>query len=198
MSTNFSNIDIKTANNAYGALGLHSTTPSTSTTPTPIASTSAPMDIPPAEDPLLHFLTSSVTKHGERAKGARIISRMLLHIHGFTRAPPLPIVRQAVLDAAPAVRTMMHKHAGKVIGKPVALSERQRTHYAVKAILKDVRHKPGSLAERLARQMIDIVEKYQTFTGGKVEPNNAALKRKKEIHEIAMVNRYVYMEISYA
>ena len=105
---------------------------------------------------------------------------MLLHIHAFTRAPPLPIVRQAILNAAPAVRTLMHKHAGKVVGKPIALSEKQRTRFAVKAILDVISKKPGRLDEKLAREMIGIVQ-----------GSSEVLKKKQDIHQVAMVNRYV-------
>jgi small subunit ribosomal protein S7 len=108
---------------------------------------------------------------------------MLLHIHAFTRAPPLPIVRQAIFNAAPAVRTLMHKHGGKVVGKPVALSEKQRTRFAVKSILDVISKKPGRLDEKLAREMISIVQ-----------GSSDVLKKKLDVHQVAMVNRYVYME----
>ncbi|KAG2031519.1 hypothetical protein BDR03DRAFT_838307, partial [Suillus americanus] len=39
------------------------------------------MLIPPASDPILRFLPSSLLKHGKRAKAECIISRTLLYIH---------------------------------------------------------------------------------------------------------------------
>lgn len=89
----------------------------------------------------------------------------------------------------------MHKRAGKVTGKPVALSERQRTRFAVHAILNEIKYKPGSLDEKLAREIIAIVEHARKFYNDGKEPKNEVLKLKKGIHEVAMVNRYVYIEI---
>ncbi|KAF5386712.1 hypothetical protein D9615_002074 [Tricholomella constricta] len=137
------------------------------------------MEIPPAEDPLLHYFTSSVLTHGHRARAARITSNTLLHIHAFTRAPPLPILRKAIEAAAPAVRTLMHKQGGKVLAKPVALGEKQRTRKAVQAILAASKSKIGrTVEERLAREIIAVVQ-------GK----SAALDNKEAIHKFAMVNR---------
>ncbi|KAF9462267.1 ribosomal protein S7 domain-containing protein [Collybia nuda] len=165
---------------AYSALGVNIPAPITST-PKPVAtSSSAPtiMDIPPAEDPLLHYITSRLMQHGNRAKASRIMSRTLLHIHAFTRAPPLPIVRKAVFDAAPAVRTLMHRQGGKTVPKPIALGEKQRTRFAVQAILKSIEKKSGALEWKLARELISIVQ-----------GTSEVLKKKEEIHRFAMVNR---------
>lgn len=74
----------------------------------------------------------------------------------------------------------MHKHAGKVVGKPIALSEKQRTRFAVKAILDVISKKPGRLDEKLAREMIGIIQ-----------GSSEVLKKKQDIHQVAMVNRYV-------
>jgi hypothetical protein len=109
---------------------------------------------------------------------------MLLHIHALTRAPPLPIVRQAILDAAPAVRTLMHKHGGKVIGKPVALSEKQRTRYAIQAILAEIASHQGTLEEKLAKEMIAVLR----------GTSNVVRKKLEQIHQVAMVNRYVVVK----
>ncbi|KAG5637743.1 hypothetical protein H0H81_003381 [Sphagnurus paluster] len=137
------------------------------------------IEIPPAEDPLLHYFASSLLTHGHRARAARITSNTLLHIHAFTRAPPLPILRQAVEAAAPAVRTLMHKQGGKMVAKPVALGEKQRTRYAVQAILKASKSKIGrTVEERLARELIAIVQGH-----------SVALEEKLRIHQFAMVNR---------
>lgn len=152
----------------------------------PVASTSKsklpPMlNIPPAEDPLLHYLTSSIMKHGRRSKAARITSRTLLHIHSFTRNEPLPLLREAILAASPAVKCLSHRHGAKNVHKPVALGEKQRTRFAVRWILEASDSKPGkTLEERLAREVIAVLE-----------GNSKALAKKMELHRFAMVNRYV-------
>ena len=149
--------------------------------------TSAPppmLDIPPAEDPLLQFITNTIMRHGKRKRASRIVSRMLLWVHSLTRAPPLDIVRQAVLLAAPAVRSMSHTQGGKIIPRPVALSEKQRTRYAVKWILKASENRPGqTLEERLAREII------ATLQG-----NSSVLAEKERVHTFAMVNRCVLVD----
>ena len=138
-------------------------------------------NIPPAEDPLLHYLTSSIMKHGRRSKAARITSRTLLHLHSFTRSEPLPLLREAILAASPAVKCLSHRHGAKNVHKPVALGEKQRTRFAVQWILEACDSKPGkTLEERLAREVIAVLE-----------GNSKALAKKTELHRFAMVNRYV-------
>ncbi|KAF8263376.1 ribosomal protein S7 domain-containing protein [Lactarius quietus] len=137
------------------------------------------LDIPPAEDPLLQFMANTIMRHGKRKRASRIVSRMLLWVHSLTRAPPLDIVRQAVLLAAPAVRSMSHTHGGKIISRPIALSEKQRTRYAVKWIIKASENRPGqTIEERLAREII------ATLQG-----TSSALTEKERVHTFAMVNR---------
>jgi len=137
------------------------------------------LNIPPAEDPLLHYLTSLIQKHGHRAKAARITSRTLLHLHAFTRAAPLEILREAVSAASPAVKSLTHRHGAKNVHKPVALGEKQRTRYALQWILKASDKKPGqTLEERLAREFIAVLQ-----------GSSDALEKKKEVHRFAMVNR---------
>jgi small subunit ribosomal protein S7 len=152
--------------------------------PLPFATPTAPppmLDIPPAEDPLLQFMANTIMRHGKRKRASRIVSRMLLWVHSLTRAPPLDIVRQAVLLAAPAVRIMSHTHGGKIVARPVALSEKQRTRYAVKWIIKACENRPGqTLEERLAREII------ATLQG-----SSSVLTEKDRLHTLAMVNRCV-------
>ncbi|KAH7914255.1 ribosomal protein S7 domain-containing protein [Hygrophoropsis aurantiaca] len=137
------------------------------------------MLIPPASDPLLDYLTSALQHHGHRAKASRTVSRTLLHIHALTRAPPLPIVREAILAAAPAVRCMSQKSGSKNIPKPIALSEKQRIRFSVKAILSASEGKSGkAVEERLARELIAVVQ-----------GRSSALEAKEKIHRFAMVNR---------
>ena len=152
----------------------------------PVASTSKanlpPMlNIPPAEDPLLNYLTSSIMKHGRRSKAARITSRTLLHLHSFTRSEPLPLLREAIFAASPAVKCLSHRYGSKNVYKPIALGEKHRARYAVKWILEASDSKPGkTLEERLAREVIAVLE-----------GNSKALAKKAELHRVAMVNRYV-------
>ena len=152
--------------------------------PSPVASVfkanPPPMlNIPPAEDPLLHYLTSCIMKHGRRSKAARVTSRTLLHLHSFTRNEPLPLLREAILTASPAVKCLSHRHASKNVQKPIALGEKQRTRFAVKWILEASNSKPGkTLEERLAREVISVLE-----------GNSKALAKKMDLHKVAMVNR---------
>ena len=143
------------------------------------------LNIPPAEDPLLHYLTSSIMKHGRRSKAARITSRTLLHLHSFTRSEPLPLLREAILAASPAVKCLTHRHGAKNVHKPVALGEKQKTRFAVQWILEASDSKPGkTLEERLAREIIAVLE-----------GNSKALAKKMELHRLAMVNRYALLSI---
>ncbi|EPQ57738.1 ribosomal protein S7 [Gloeophyllum trabeum ATCC 11539] len=137
------------------------------------------VNIPPAQDPLLHYLTSTIMKHGRRQKASRITARTLLYLHTFTRAEPLPLLRQAILAACPAVRTLNHKTGAKVIFKPVPLTEKQRVHYGVEWILKASNSKPGrNLEERLARECIGVLN-----------GESDALKWRDDMHKFATVNR---------
>ena len=156
----------------------------------PVASTSKsklpPMlNIPPAEDPLLHYLTSSIMRHGGRSKAARITSRTLLHLHSFTRSEPLPLLREAILAASPAVKCLTHRHGAKNVHKPVALGEKQKTKFAVRWILEASDSKPGkTLEERLAREVVAVLE-----------GTSKALAKKMELHRLAMVNRYALIPV---
>ncbi|KAF9262161.1 ribosomal protein S7 [Marasmius fiardii PR-910] len=138
------------------------------------------MNIPPQEDPLLHFLASRIMNHGERAKASRTISEMLLHIHAWTRSPPLPLLRQAIFKLSPAVKVVGHKHSTKMIYKPVPLSEKQGIWWATEWILDATKGRQGgpTLAERMAREVILILKDEST-----------TLQKKKQFHEAAMMNR---------
>jgi len=155
--------------------------------PFPVASPTSPppiLDIPPAEDPLLQLMTNTIMRHGKRKRASRIVSHMLLWVHSLTRAPPLEIVREAVLLAAPAVRSMSHTHGGKIVSRPIALSEKQRTRYAVKWILKASENRTGqTLEERLAREIIATIQ-----------GTSSVLAEKERAHTFAMVNRCVFAD----
>ncbi|KDQ50276.1 hypothetical protein JAAARDRAFT_186406 [Jaapia argillacea MUCL 33604] len=158
--------------------------PTTTSQPAPTISSlrKAPppiLNIPPNEDPLLHYLTSSLMKNGERQKAARITANTLLYIHTFTRAPPLPILREAIIAASPAIRCFSTTFGSKRVHTPVALSEKQRTRFGVEWILKASESKSGrTLEERLAREMVAVVQ-----------GTSDALKKKEEAHKFGMVNR---------
>ncbi|PCH44817.1 mitochondrial ribosomal protein S5/S7 [Wolfiporia cocos MD-104 SS10] len=145
------------------------------------------INIPPAEDPLLAYLTAIIQRHGYRQKAARTTTRVLLHIHTLTRAPPLPILRHAVQSVAPAIRNISNKHAGKTVVYPVPLSEKQRTRIALTWILQASENKSGHrLEERLAREIIAVCQ-----GAGKERPDewSVAYKKKEEVHKYAMMNR---------
>ncbi|KAL0947767.1 hypothetical protein HGRIS_013844 [Hohenbuehelia grisea] len=161
-----------------------STSPPTHVAPPPASSRpdgQPPLiDIPPAEDPLLHYIASCLQQHGHRARATRTTSRMLMHIHTLTRSDPVPIVREAILRAAPAVKCLNHRQGSKNIAKPVALGEKQRVRMAFEWILESskTRLNVHTLEERLAREMIAVL------TG-----DSGVLKKKEAVHQFAMVNR---------
>ncbi|KAJ6544023.1 ribosomal protein S7 domain-containing protein [Mycena capillaripes] len=149
------------------------------------------INVPPAEDPLLHFLTSMIMKHGERAKARRVVSKTLLYIFTLTRAPPLPILREAVLLASPAIKTVSQTHGAKVVHTPMALNEKHRTHYGLAWLLASSRGRVGRrLEERLAREMVDIVQRTHA---SRDQPRDTrlpgALGLKYDMHKFATVNR---------
>ncbi|KAF7301092.1 Ribosomal protein [Mycena indigotica] len=201
--------DKSTADNALGALGLDDSIAPTVKAEEPVEDWMLlqPLDtngrgrrrepllnIPPPEDPLLHLLASMIMTHGERAKANRIVSNTLLHIYTLTRAPPLPILRQAVLYASPAVKTMTRTHGAKIVHTPIALSEKQRTHYGISMLLEAAKKRTGRrLEERLAREMVDILQKVHTSIEANQRSGNVswggALDKKMEQHRFAMVNR---------
>ncbi|PIL35187.1 hypothetical protein GSI_02977 [Ganoderma sinense ZZ0214-1] len=144
------------------------------------ASMQAPIiHIPPAEDPLLHLFTSLVMFDGKRQAASRVVTRMLLHIHAFTKAPPLPILRQAIDIAAPLLRCRQFKRAAKQYVFPMPLSERQRTTTAIRWIWEAAKTRGGRhVEERLAREIIAIVK-------GESE----VLKKKSDVHKLAVLHR---------
>ena len=104
---------------------------------------------------------------------------MLTLIHTMTRAPPLPILREAVLAASPLVKCISQRKSVKVTQKPIALSERHRTAYGVKWILwaSAARQEP-TLEARLAREVVAVLQ-----------GESRALTKKAETHRQAMINR---------
>lgn len=143
------------------------------------------MNIPPAEDPILAFLTNCIMKHGDKKKAQAITAKTLMYIHTLTRAPPLPILRHAILTAAPAVRCITSRHAGRSVVYPVPLSEKQRVRTAIMWILDECHNRQEqTLSERLAKAVVAIVQ-------GAPQPRDASpvLRKKEEVHKFAMANR---------
>ncbi|KAI1786849.1 ribosomal protein S7 [Ganoderma leucocontextum] len=135
--------------------------------------------IPPAEDPLLHLFTSMVMFDGKRQMASRVVTQMLLHIHAFTKAPPLPILRQAIDTAAPLLRCRQFKRAAKQYVFPMPLSERQRARTAIKWIWEAAKNKGGKhVPERLAREVIAVVK-----------GESDVLKKKSDVHKLAVLHR---------
>src|SRR6266576_3810747 len=119
-----------TLTNTLSTIGVPPAPPSKQQ-PSPLPSVPDAPGIPPAEDPLLHYVTSNIMQGGRRAKASRITSKTLLYIHTLTREPPLPLFRKAVELAAPAVRIVNNSWGAKSVPTPLPLSEKQRTRYAV-------------------------------------------------------------------
>jgi len=141
------------------------------------------LDIPPESDPLLAYLTSHLMRHGKRHTAARRTSRMLLHIFAMTRSRPLPIFRHAVELAAPSIRIVSQKRGGKMLHKPIPLSEKQRTFFAIKWMLTAASNNRGkTIEERLAKQVLDIIRQDDPT-------QNQVLKKKLDLHTMGMVNR---------
>ncbi|RDX44645.1 ribosomal protein S7 [Lentinus brumalis] len=152
---------------------------SASTSILPHATDAAVIHIPPAEDPLLHLFTSMVMRHGKRQEAARKITRMLLHIHAFTKAPPMPILRQAIVAAEPLLRCRSFKRAAKQFVFPIPLNDRQRAWQALKWIIEESKKRGGRHEEeRLAREVIAIVK-----------GDSQVLKHKEAVHKLAVLHR---------
>ena len=100
-------------------------------------------DIPPLEDPLLHYMSSLIMRHGRRHRASKTVSLMLQHIHALTGSQPMDVLRAAVQRAAPSVKTVTMKRGMKVIYQPTPLSERQRTREAVKWLLRASMYRSG-------------------------------------------------------
>ncbi|TFK95733.1 ribosomal protein S7 domain-containing protein [Pterulicium gracile] len=153
------------------------------------------LNIPPASDPLLALLVSILTTHGHRARAASMVSMALHHIHAFTRAPPLPILRAAVLRVSPAIKLQNIKQSTKRIVIPIALSERQRVKRGVKALVDASALKAGEQwSIRFAREVVGVVawEGYGVVQeeGAKKDGSiPGVLDAKKRLHEEAMANR---------
>lgn len=140
------------------------------------------IEVAPPQDPLLNFFASRLMNDGKRARAEKSASEILLHLNALTRGnSPMPILRQAVLLASPAVKTITHKSHAKATSKPFALNERQRTKIAIDWILAASEKRPGhTRGERIARECIGILQN-----------SSQVLDNKENMHKAAMVARCV-------
>ncbi|PVG04784.1 ribosomal protein S7 [Serendipita vermifera] len=155
---------------------------STSQVPAAVSQTSTPaprLMIPPPEDPLLHYLTSHLMKHGERHKASRRVANILAEIHRIKNSPPLPILRDAIFAASPSIKMKSHKKHAKSLQVPTPLNDRQRAFFAIKWLISVSKNRSErKLEERVAKEVIKIVE-------GESE----VLRKKAEVHKLAVANR---------
>jgi small subunit ribosomal protein S7 len=104
----------------------------------------------------------------------------------------MSILREAILLASPAIKTITHARGANNFLIPVALSEKQRTRRDIQWLLEDAAHRP-KLAARLAREMIGVLQEVvenrkphnreQTWSG--------ALEKENLLHKTTMVSRCV-------
>lgn len=139
------------------------------------------LQLPPASDPLLSYLTSLLTHDGRRATAARRVSRMLLYLHALTRAEPLSLLRDAVAKVAPVVRFIRQARPTRSVQIPVAIQEKQRVRHALKWMLSASETRGGrTVEERLAREIVLVLN-----------GTSSALRQKATLHEQAAANRCV-------
>jgi len=152
-----------------------------------LATPETPIHIPPPYDPLLELFAGCINWKGEKQRARKIMSETLVNIHMLTRAPPLPILRKAVEYVTPTVRNVVVSFTAKKVIFPQPLTEKQRTHQAIKWILEASKTRPGyKLQERLAREMIAIVEGAGKENMKELSP---AYRMKEEVHRVAALNR---------
>ena len=143
------------------------------------------LQLPPASDPLLSYLTSLLTHDGRRATAARRVSRMLLYLHALTRAEPLSLLRDAVAKVAPVVRFIRQARATRSVQIPVAIQEKQRVRHALKWMLSASETRGGrTVEERLAREIVLVLN-----------GTSGALRQKEVLHEQAAANRCVFQYV---
>ena len=136
--------------------------------------------IPPRNDPLLEYIANHIMRSGHKHRAQRIVANMLAEIHRLTGASPLPILRSAIFRASPSVRVASMKKGAKTRLVPVPLADKQRTFYAVKWILKQSGNRgEQKLEQRLAKEIIAIIE-----------GSSRVLNQKAEVHKVALANRY--------
>ncbi|KAG9127800.1 hypothetical protein FRC07_008992 [Ceratobasidium sp. 392] len=136
--------------------------------------------LPATADPLLDFAAALLQKHGERTKAARIVTKILDHIHIITGgAPALPIFREAVRLVSPSVKVVTQKRRAKNLPTPRPLTERARTRAGILAILKaSEKRSERSVAQRVGRECVNVLR-----------GESDAIKKLEEVHRFATANR---------
>ncbi|KIJ38926.1 hypothetical protein M422DRAFT_32990 [Sphaerobolus stellatus SS14] len=159
-----------------------------------------PLDVPPESDPLLAYLTNRIMEDGKRHTAEKRVSRMLLYLYGWTRAAPFPIFRRAVELTSPSVRLVTSSLTRtKSVQVPIALSEKQRTYYAITWLLDastPFKKLGKTVEERLARTVLDVVraelpagQRDRTADEKLAKTLPEPLRKKWNVHHQAMVNR---------
>lgn len=153
--------------------------------PSPAQPAKGPMFIPPAEDPLLGMFTNVIMRHGKRQRAAKIVTDTLSYLHRITLSPPLPLLREAVRLASPAVKVVSLKRHAKNVPCPRPLTDRQSTKQAIRWILdqsSSEKRPELNISRRIAKEVISILR-----PGSESE----VLKKKLQLHKLAAVNRCV-------
>jgi len=135
--------------------------------------------LPPATDPILSYFANLIMKDGKRHQAAQQVAETLNNIHIITQSPPLPILREAVERASPEVKVVSQKQRHKNIMTPRPLNAKQRTGQAIRWIIQfSEGRQEYKFDQRLAREIVAIVN-----------GNSDVLKKKDEVHKLALANR---------
>lgn len=141
------------------------------------------LHLPPPEDATLAYFTSLIMRDGKRHQAARTVANTLNNLHILTHSSPLPILREAIERAGPAVKVVSQKQRNKSLMTPRPLNAKQRTGQAIRWIIRMSDNRPEhDLDQRLAKEILTIV----TNPG-----SSNVMKKKEEVHKLALANRYV-------
>jgi len=143
------------------------------------------IEVPPAEEPLISFLTNLMMKDGKKATARKHVSLVLSTLRLRTSQDPMPLLREAIKLAAPGIRMTQQKRGGKQVGVPRALNERQRVHKAVSWILdaSDKRKNPNAGGSKKFGERVAI--EVEAVLNG----TSDVLKKKEQLHAMATVQR---------
>lgn len=151
----------------------------------PVQSTSStrgyPINAMPAKfDPLLELFTNLIMKHGMKQQARRRVQDVLEKLQRATNQPPLPLLHRAIELAAPQVKNVSIRIGAKSHSIPRSLDERQRMNAGIRALLKASNRGRAHITDRLAREIIAVLEGSST-----------TYQRLEEVHRMAMLNRCV-------
>lgn len=140
--------------------------------------------IPPLEDPLLHQFARLIMRHGKLHTAQLSLSTMLAHLRLLTNDDPLPLVRRAIHDASPLMKNVSQRLTGmKRATLPLPLNERQRVRQAIEWLVKASEKRSNSEKEFGKRLALEVL--------GVLDGSSEALKRKDEVHRMAVTARCV-------